>query len=164
LARSLADLNTVIRDVRNFIGGMEPELLKGREIKAALKSLVLTMGETQSTQFALHIDPLASEQLNSKEATHLFHIAREAMSNTLRHAQAKTALISLRKQGEITRFEVADTGIAFDPNSLPATGRGLNNIESRARELGARLQILSQPGFGTRILLDLTSPFADEPA
>lgn len=164
LAQSMADLNMVIRDVRNLIGGMEPELLKGREIKAALKSLVLAMSEAESTQFALQIDPLVSEQLSSKEATCLFHIARESISNTLRHAQARTALISLRKQGELIRLELADDGIGFDLNSPRVQGRGLNNIEARARELGARVQVFSQPGSGTRILLDLPCPFACEHA
>ncbi len=44
LDQSIAELNTVIRDVRNFIGGLEPEALRGREFDAALKSIATSLG------------------------------------------------------------------------------------------------------------------------
>jgi hypothetical protein len=76
----LTDLNTVIRDVRNFIVGLEPEILKGRELKTALKSLVLTMNESGS---ARRKSISGGRRFDSQAATQLLHIGREAMSKKL---------------------------------------------------------------------------------
>jgi PAS domain S-box-containing protein len=155
LASGLADLNTVIRDVRNFIVGLEPEILKGRELKTALKSLVLTLNEGGSARFILKIDPLAADALDSQAATQLLHIAREAMSNSLKHSQAGTAMISLQENSGSIRLEISDDGIGFDSKATKSSGRGLQNVFARAQTLQAELKIISQPGAGTRVVLDI---------
>ncbi|MBU6401924.1 MAG: PAS domain-containing sensor histidine kinase, partial [Verrucomicrobia bacterium] len=155
LAKCRTDLNGLIRDLRSFIGGLEPEAIRGRELQAALKSLVLTMGETHSARFALHVDPLAADRLNPKQATHVLHIAREAMSNSLRHAAAQTTIVSLQLRDGGMRLEVKDDGIGFEVKNVSASGHGLRNIAARASELQARLEIVSHPGHGTRVIVDL---------
>jgi len=155
LANGLVDLNTVIRDVRNFIVGLEPEILKGRELKTALKSLVLTMNESGSARFVLKIDPLAADALDSQAATQLLHIAREAMSNSLKHSQAETVMISLRENSGSIRLEIRDDGIGFDPKKPNSNGQGLQNIFARAQTLQGKLMIISQPGAGARVVLDV---------
>lgn len=155
LAGVLEELNAVIRELRGFIKGLEPEFLKGRELKAALKSLVLTMGETRPDQFYLQIDSQAADELAPTVALQLLHIAREAMSNSLRHAQATTTTISLQKQSGCVRLEVSDDGVGFDPQALPPDGRGLHNIHSRAVELGARYEVISLPGKGTKVVIEI---------
>ena len=52
LARAIADSNAVIRDVRNFIVGLEPETLKGPGFQTALQSLVSTLSTGQSARRA----------------------------------------------------------------------------------------------------------------
>ncbi|MBM3841453.1 MAG: sensor histidine kinase [Verrucomicrobia bacterium] len=155
LAKVRADLNSVIRDVRNFILGLESEALKGQEFKTALKSIVLTLGEPHALRFGLQIDPLAAEELTSHQATQLLHIAREAVSNSVRHARAERTVLSLQPgEGQI-RFEVRDNGMGFDPAAVGPDQRGLRNMATRARELGAAFSVVSQAGQGTRIVLDI---------
>jgi PAS domain S-box-containing protein len=164
LAKAIVDLNMVIRDVRNFIVGLEPEALKGREFKTALESLVASMNESRSTRFSFDVDPHAADRLNASQATHLLQIAREVLSNSLRHARAKTTVVSLQTRNGGVHLEVRDDGVGFDQANLSGTGFGLRNIEARARELGARSDIASAPGKGTRVTIEIPDEMLYGPA
>ncbi len=152
----LNDLNGVIGEVRNFIGGLKSEGLRPEEIKPALKSLVLTLGGSNSSKFLLDLEPGAAETLSSPQATHLLYIAREAMSNSLKHSGAKQILISLRRVGQQkVQFEVSDNGRGFNRETLESSGWGLKNIMARVKEMGGQCEIISKPLQGTRIVIDL---------
>jgi PAS domain S-box-containing protein len=155
LTRAIADSNAVIRDVRNFIVGLEPEALKGPGFRSALQSLVSTLNVGESAQFLFDIDPDAADLLNARQAAHLLQIAREAMSNSLRHARAKTTSVSLKKQNDCVQLEVSDNGIGFEKQAGAGKGHGLRNIVARAAELLARNEIISTPGQGTRIWVEI---------
>jgi PAS domain S-box-containing protein len=158
LAAGVEDLNLVIRDVRNFIMGLEPEALKGREFTVALEALVAAMRETTGMQFCYDVDSRAAARLNVRQSAHLLQIAREALSNSVRHGRPRTATVSLQELEGNVRFEVQDDGAGFDPGAAGRPGFGLRNIEARARELNARCQIISAPGRGTRVAVDLPEP------
>ena len=155
LARAVTDLNMVIRDVRNFILGLEPEALKGREFRTALEAVGVTMSGTQGAQFSLDVSPEAAERLTAVQATHLLQIAREAMSNSLRHGRARRILVGLKERDQRVCLEIDDDGTGFDRSMLTRAGHGLKNIEARAKELGAACEITSQPGRGTRVSIEL---------
>jgi PAS domain S-box-containing protein len=155
LERSITDLNTVIRDVRNFIVGLEPEALKGREFGAALESIVAGLGAAASTRFCFEVDPKAADRLDSAQSAHLLQIAREAISNAIRHGDASQMAIALRFQPQGVQLELQDDGRGFDRNAPNGAGLGLRNIEGRARELEARSEVRSEPGQGTRITVEI---------
>ena len=155
LTRAIADSNAVIRDVRNFILGLEPEALRGPGFQTALQSLVSTLSTGQSARFLLDIDERAADLLNARQAAHLLQIAREAMSNSLRHAQAKTTSVSLKRQNGCLRLEVSDDGVGFEQQTRAGRGHGLRNIAARAAELMARSEIISTPGMGTRLRVEI---------
>jgi signal transduction histidine kinase len=160
LAIAIRALNSVIQDVRQFIGGLEPRVLSGSELKTALKSLALTTGDS-SSQVVIQVDPNATHHLTSQQATHLLNIAKEAMSNSLRHASATQTVVALRLEQGHVLLEVADDGCGFDPKDYHE-GNGLRNVAARARELGARQEIISAPNKGTRVIVDLPPLSIDE--
>ena len=164
LTRAIADSNAVIRDVRNFIVGLEPEALKGPGFQTALQSLVSTLSSGQSARFLFDIDEQAADLLNARQAANLLQIAREAMSNSLRHAQAKTTSVSLKSQNGCLRLEVSDDGVGFAQQTRTGRGHGLRNIAARAAELLARSEITSTPGQGTRLRVEIPLNQLDESA
>ena len=151
LATTSEVLNHVIRDVRGFLTGLEPASIQGRELKTALKSVLLSLGEEAAGRISLEIETRAAEALTSQEATELFHICKEALSNSLRHGNARRVEISLRQRPEGYRVEIADDGTGFDPDQVPPPSQGLQNMRSRARNLGVPLQLITSPGSGTRV-------------
>jgi signal transduction histidine kinase len=71
----------------------------------------------------------------------------------MRHSQGVHGKLALRAVSDGVMLEIADDGIAFDLNARGMTGSGLRNIRSRAGQIGARLDISSTPGHGTRIVM-----------
>ena len=106
---------------------------------------------------------MLTEALDARQSMHLLQIAREAMSNSLRHAQARSTVVSLKRQNGRVRLEVRDNGLGFEQGARATRGHGLRNIAARASELGAGSQVLSAPGQGTRVVVEIPTNCLDEP-
>ncbi len=155
LGDAIDDLNAVIREVRTYIGGIEPAVVSGKELEAAMSALVRTMEGAHAMRFRLQVDAAAADRLASSQATHLLYIAKEAMSNSLRHSNARNGIVSLQMEEGCIRLTVEDDGTGFDPGQQAGSGHGLRNIQARAREIGAHCEVRSLSGHGTRLVLDI---------
>ena len=95
------------------------------------------------------------------------HIVQEALSNVRKHAGARKVWLEVWRQ-PLWRFEVRDDGCGFDASHAAAgeTHVGLHIMAERAKRLGARFSVESQPGRGTRVRLTLpaAAPAAAAPA
>ncbi|HEV2358700.1 MAG TPA: histidine kinase [bacterium] len=83
-----------------------------------------------------------------------FRLAQEAVTNVIRHAQARRAVISLARVAGGLEISVEDDGRGFDPEAAPPTGRrgwGLAGMRERVALLGGTLSVTSHPGCGTRV-------------
>jgi PAS domain S-box-containing protein len=158
IRKSTADLNQIIREVRGFIVGLERHRLKGEEFKAALRALTLMAGENKSSQINLTIDETAAAELSGDEATQLLQIAREALSNSIRHGKASRLLFALGRSEHGVIFQISDDGIGFDSNAIGEKGYGLRNMAARAEEIHANFKVDSKLGKGTTIVLDIRRP------
>ena len=85
----------------------------------------------------------------------LFLFWKEALHNVIRHARATHVALDLEWSPGRLRLSIADNGCGFHPQTHFA-GAGLANMRHRAKALGAELQILSAPGEGTRIGLEVS--------
>jgi len=94
-------------------------------------------------------------ELKPAQALHLLRIAREGVSNVLRHAYAAKAHISLsRTPAGGVRLEISDDGIGMREDAGHSRGLGLHPIRARGQKLAARTSIDSAPGRGTRIVVE----------
>jgi signal transduction histidine kinase len=84
----------------------------------------------------------------------LIHVAREAVTNAVKHSGPRTPVEVLFERGEEWRLTIRDRGCGFDPVGAPA-GFGLPSMQARARELGGSLRVLSSPGEGSTVELTL---------
>jgi signal transduction histidine kinase len=155
LGASLADLRLVIRDLRGYLAGSDPPLANGREFAEALTALVHRMDVSQQLRFHVEIHSEAADRVTGQQAAHMLSIAREAMSNSLRHSEGRTGTVSLHMQGEWVRLTIEDDGIGFSPETTYDRGHGLRNMDSRTRGLGGHFTVETHPGRGTRIIVDL---------
>jgi signal transduction histidine kinase len=86
----------------------------------------------------------------------LYRIAEEALNNTLKHAGARRVQITIRSEDGRLRLEITDDGCGFDwDEKIGSGGMGLSNMRERTAALGGELQVLSQPGQGTRVILEM---------
>jgi signal transduction histidine kinase len=155
LEKAMDDLNKVIQDVRSYIFDLRPEVRQG-DIKSALEDLVQGVRVNALIDTELTLEGDLDGALTEDEATSLFRIAQEALSNVTRHARASTLRVKLTTSPRSVRLEIADDGVGFDPEAeRPADRRGLRNMEERARGLGARLSLQSVSGRGTQVRVEL---------
>jgi len=140
LGQVIGGLNSVIRDVRQYIAGSSRQIPSGRQLRAELVELVAAIDSADAPRFQLGVDNAAVERLTRDEAEQVLSIAREALSNCLRHSHARYGAISLRLAGGGVRLEISDDGVGFDTRQPRQEGGGLDNIEARARQIGAALE------------------------
>jgi hypothetical protein len=107
-----------------------------------------------------HLDvPDEVLRLPPHDALQLLRIVQEALTNVLKHAQARQVVVRLRQHADRLEFVVEDDGRGLPAEAARAGGRGLANMRRRAEKLGARLMI--EPGErGTRVRLELAIAIA----
>jgi PAS domain S-box-containing protein len=154
LDRAIGQLNQVMGEVRNFIVGLESDLMQGGDFPTALRAMIHTMCGASSAACRVRIDDAAGRYISTERALHIIHIVREGLSNSLRHSQATRITVSLRQLIGSVRLTIADNGIGFNPRSAHGVGHGLENMAARAQKVGGLFAIRSEPSKGTRILLD----------
>jgi signal transduction histidine kinase len=144
------ELDMVIAEIRQFItAGAEVE--QTVDFCAVLQALVQRARPGARAQIEARCDPGASRRLTVDQAVQLANIAREALSNSLRHAKPQRVEIGLRLDGESVLLEVSDDGTGFDPLAPGGSGVGLASMTTRTREMAGTLDIQSAPARGTRL-------------
>jgi signal transduction histidine kinase len=90
-------------------------------------------------------------------AAHLLRIVQEALNNVHKHAAARSVTITVEQVDQHLQLRVADDGRGFDVDTV--TGRqghwGLQNMQKRAAEIGATMQLDAIPGVGTSLVVRL---------
>lgn len=83
-----------------------------------------------------------------------YQVAREALSNVIRHSGASRVEISVEKRGSRVRLSILDNGKGIAKSS---SGMGLSGLVERLELMGGRLRIESKPG-STRLVADIPEP------
>ncbi|GAC1432106.1 MAG: hypothetical protein NVSMB65_05690 [Chloroflexota bacterium] len=144
-------ISGVIGDVRAYIEGLRSQRFRGRALEEALAALVAEMAEGSGPPVTLTLTG-STVTLPDELVTALLQIAREALANVARHAQATRAEVHLASEPAEVRLRVQDDGEGFDLGVAQDEGhRGLRNLHSRVEEAGGQLTVESAPGGGTII-------------
>lgn len=132
----------VVQYTRNLSRGLFPPDLEERDLAAALQDFAAATRDTHGVDCRVQLLHRAGAHLPDElAATHLFRIAQEAVTNSIRHGQAKEIQLVLELQDpDGFRLEVADDGQGFPPGRRHA-GTGLRSMRNRAELLGAALEI-----------------------
>ena len=152
LRAAVRRINGLIAEMRQYIAMLEadephhaPDL--GRDLAYVVRQLVPAGVAT-----VLNITAPAQQYFNARDAEDLMFIAREAISNSIRHASPTRIALDLRQTGDEIAFTIQDNGVGFDPENT-RKGLGTTTMQTRAERLGAKLTILSVPGMGTTVRL-----------
>ena len=148
--RAIDALNLTIRDIRNFIFGLRPELADQAGLVAGIAAL--------SNEFRLNsvIDVELDAADNVPEVAELrrgeiLKIVREALSNIARHSKATRAFVRVEMVGNMLELAITDNGTGFVVDEdRGGQHQGLPNMHARAIDLGGDLRIVSS-GTGTQI-------------
>jgi len=104
-------------------------------------------------------------QLSSELKTSLFRVIQEALTNVIKHAEAKTVNVRLVFNHDSVNMEVVDDGCGFNTDRVGSKGRpswGLLGMKERASLLGGNCVITSRPGKGTRVAVTIPYNYSME--
>lgn len=154
--RSLAA--TALAEVRALIFALPPASLTRDGLIESLRRQAHDLSALHAIPVHLQLcgEPAASMQV--KEA--LYRIAREALHNVLKHAQATRVELRLEQYDSELLLEVRDDGIGFDAGCAFPGHLGLCSMEERATHLGGTFTLESTPGRGTCIRVRIPSATA----
>jgi signal transduction histidine kinase/DNA-binding NarL/FixJ family response regulator len=151
LRQASAIAGDALVEARLTLLGLAASPLDGRTLEAALRSEVAWAQSTGhlEVRFVSAGTPVALDGNLSRE---VLRIAREALTNIVAHAKARTARLGLLYESEAVSLLVQDDGQGFDPRSGWQNDRfGLRAMADRASALGATVDVDSLPGWGTKI-------------
>lgn len=151
-------INATIRDVRAYIAGLAPENLRRAGFAQALDTLLLELKAGRPARFEVTIDDAAAALLTPEQSLQALQIAREAVSNALRHGAASHLAVRLHRGDREIGLLVQDDGCGFDAAAPREGGHGVGNMRARAELVGAQLRVESGPGAGTRVVATFPIP------
>ncbi|SQH32896.1 sensor histidine kinase [Pseudomonas mucidolens] len=145
-------LNETLAKVRDVSAILNPRQLASLGLEASLRAHLLKTLEHTSVHWSLECQQRLNG-ISEETAVAAFRITQEAVTNMLRHAQARNLLVRLQRQPEGLSLFVSDDGEGFSPAVNPGREgqRGMAGMAERVDQLGGTLSVISQPGKGTRI-------------
>jgi nitrate/nitrite-specific signal transduction histidine kinase len=148
------EANSELRElIARFRAPMLPE-----DCATAIERLAARFRKNQGIDVFLQ-NGWGDDVLAPEQQIEVVRIVQEALANIRKHGAAHTVRILLRRKNELYRMLIEDDGVGFEESSEPAsTGEhiGLAVMQERAERLGGELRVESEPGEGTRVLLNFS--------
>lgn len=157
-------LHQAENELRTTIWNLRPLALDDRGIIVALRQYVDRHRDVSGLDCSFEVTG-RPVRLDPNAETAAFRIVQEALQNVVAHAQANCVTVGVHFVSDRVRVTVEDDGVGFDPSAHDhANVRfGVIGMRERAEGIGATLQLRSEPGEGTQLVLDMpVSPGADE--
>ena len=139
-------------EMRALLLHLRPAALNNKSIAEGLEELLIELKEKVLFDIRYRLEEVS---LSKGAEDHLFRIAQETLSNTLRHAQATEVDVLFVQRDGLAIFRVQDNGIGFKEDDGKTGSYGLQNVKERAIEIGATCKIVSVPSQGTIVEVKL---------
>jgi signal transduction histidine kinase len=145
-----------LEELRYLILELRPPDLERDGIETTLRKHIEVLRRVQPRAVEIVLDCDGALEPDANRDRELLRIAQEALQNALRHAAARRVDLRLACEHGGLVLEVRDDGIGFDPRApgVRSSRLGLGSMEERARRIGGRLEIESEPGAGTTVRLE----------
>jgi two-component system, LuxR family, sensor kinase FixL len=154
-AKELATfVSNAISQTRSLAHSLDPVDVETGGLLASLQNLATETQHFFNVSCSLRCgDP--GLQVDTPIALALYRIAQEAIHNAITHGEARHIEVELALDAHCLWLRIQDDGIGFQVQSGSGNGIGLRVMEYRARSIGAKLAISSQPNQGTEICCEL---------
>lgn len=159
ITESIATTTSLMSHVRELTQLYRPRVLDDLGLQPALEWHAKQY--ERQTGIAVSLDlALPEGRLPTELETVIFRITQEALTNIARHSGAKSAALSIAHDAAGLHVEISDRGCGFELGPVLARrdALGLAGVRERVHLAGGRLEIISQPGQGTRLNADFPLP------
>ncbi len=156
--QAISRLHGTIGDIRHYIFDLRSAQEQPGDGLPALLQRLLDGLQHPGVELTLEVETPPGA-LPKRVQWECWHVAREAMSNALRHGGGSHVHVTLGVDAAGIRLRIADDGVGFESGRPAGDGhRGLRNMQRRAEAIGGRLDVCSAPGRGTAVTLRVPLP------
>ena len=150
-----ANSKDMVEKMGDIVWTINPENDSIERIVARLKAYAVNLCGGKGIQIHFQVDEAIKDFFpDMPERKNIYLFSKEAINNAVKYSNGSNISFSILKSDNKVALEIKDDGIGFDVNSI-VRGNGLINMEARAAELNADLDVWSEKGAGTCIKLDI---------
>lgn len=143
--------------VRSMMKNLHPLVLTELGLSASLHDLI-SHWQTRTPELKISLSCDADiDEIEIKKAIQVFRMVQEAITNAVRHAQAKSLIISLSMHGvnhKTLSIEIEDNGVGCDLQNL-SLGFGLLGMQARVKSLNGNMEIVTAKNQGMKIKISI---------
>jgi two-component system sensor histidine kinase UhpB len=145
-----------IQEVRSLSRNLRPTSIGVFGLAESIDRLIEQVAQSSTIQFDKHLDSI-DDALNNEQASHLYRIAQEILTNILKHSQARHVGVRLEHDLHCVRLAVIDDGRGFAlEQSAERRGTvGISSIYERALIAGGTAAVEATPGKGTSVIVEV---------
>jgi signal transduction histidine kinase len=152
----IAGVDQTIEHVRRIVAELRPSILDELGLPAAIEWQVSEFQQRTGICGVFESNNLQLS-LAKETAAALFRVVQEALTNVVRHANARRVRVAMRARNGMLRIAVTDDGKGFARQQMNSrTSFGIVGMRERLHRIGGEFNIYSGPGRGTR--LEITAP------
>ncbi len=146
-------LRDSLKSLRSLLAEIHPPELHPENLTSALEDLIAPAAAA-GIQASVSIE--GQQSATDARAALVWRVAQEAVRNAIRHSGATTLAVTVRGHGEKLSLAVVDDGVGFDPDNVVDPDRyGLRGLRSLVRDVGGELDVISAPGEGTTVRMEV---------
>jgi len=148
----------MVKKLNDIIWLLNPEQARLQQLVEKLEEYIRQLAEYKNVSVSVDIiDHISAIELPLEVRRNIYLIFKEAINNSFKYSQADSISLTIRSAEANLEFILQDDGVGFDIETVKR-GNGLNNMQSRAKEIGATIRMDSAPGRGTRLSLTYRLP------
>lgn len=144
-------MDKALTDLRNLSHSLDADFIRKKGWVQPVQKLLSDIQKTGKYKTEIKI---ASDlpALGNDKPIILFRMIQEAVNNIIRHAVATQIWVEAKREADDLAITITDNGKGFN-TEISSSGAGLTNLENRSKMINAELQIKSEPGSGTSIII-----------
>lgn len=155
LKESIAVVEQTLQQVRNLSLDLRPPLLDAAGLESALRWYLDRQSERTGLSIHFNAD-IDNKRLPSELEIVCYRLVQEALTNILRHAQARRVNVQIWQTSMAVQLVISDDGVGFDvadarERAARGTSLGLTGMQERAHLAGGEVEIVSAPSRGTEV-------------
>ncbi len=152
--RGTKHINTIISEVRNLSRSLVPTSINDLGLVESLNDLMESFRALGIFELEFFATNTIEERMDANVKLTIYRILQEQLNNIVRHAEASRVSVEMFQEDNKVYLFIADNGKGFDLKTVKK-GQGLINIKSRAELQEGSVEILTNPGHGCKLVIQI---------